>query len=172
MEDEKESKKSNESQNIKQGSMDGMALTEEQKERIKRNREKALERRKKILEQQQQQQNIEESVPLEDFEIDASPYVTASEAMKKYCLPQGTLDVCAFIEKDNPRNTKFSKMKLYMRSDIRKRARERWGGLEGLQTERRRRELNKFQKDLDDVKHVFKKSKHYNEQFISYKLLS
>lgn len=157
MEDKKEmTTNSNKTQPIKGDSKDGNMLTDEQKERIKRNREQALERRKKILEQQQ----LEDSLPLEDFEIDASPYVTASEAMKKYCLPQGTLDVCTFIEKDNPRNSKFSKMKLYMRSEIRKRARERWGGLEGLQTERRRRELNKFQKDLDDVKHIFKKSKH------------
>ena len=157
----KETNDSNESQLVKEGSKDGNTLTDEQKERIKRNREQALERRKKILEQQQQQQQqIEDNLPLEDFEIDASPYVTATEAMKKYCLPQGTLDVCSFIEKDNPRNSKFSKMKLYMRNEIRKRARERWGGLEGLQQERRKRELNKFQKDLDDVKHVFKKSKH------------
>lgn len=159
----KETNDSNESQVVKEGSKDGNTLTDEQKERIKRNREQAVERRKKILEQQQQQeqqQKIEDNLPLEDFEIDASPYVTATEAMKKYCLPQGTLDVCSFIEKDNPRNSKFSKMKLYMRTEIRKRARERWGGLEGLQQERRRREQNKFQKDLDDVKHVFKKSKH------------
>lgn len=141
-------------------------LTDEQKERTRRNREMALERRKKALEHQQMQMGMkervndkEEHVQLEDFEVDASSYVTAAEAMKKYCLPQGTLDVCEYIEKDNPRNAKFSKMKLYLRSEIRRRARDRFGGLEGLQEERRKREMKRFQKDFEDVNNVFKKSK-------------
>lgn len=141
-------------------------LTEEQKERTRRNREMALERRKKALEHQQMQMGMketvnykEEHVQLEDFEVDASSHVTAAEAMKKYCLPQGTLDVCEYIEKDNPRNAKFSKMKLYLRSEIRRRARDRFGGLEGLQEERRKREMKRFQKDFEDVNNVFKKSK-------------
>merc|ERR1712038_2191700 len=55
----------------------------------------------------------EEDVELEEFEVGASPYVTKGEAMQMYCLPQGTLDVCSFIEKENPRNKKWNAMKLF-----------------------------------------------------------
>eukprot|EP00581_Thalassiosira_minuscula_P019294 CAMPEP_0183712012 /NCGR_PEP_ID=MMETSP0737-20130205/7301_1 /TAXON_ID=385413 /ORGANISM="Thalassiosira miniscula, Strain CCMP1093" /LENGTH=196 /DNA_ID=CAMNT_0025940587 /DNA_START=426 /DNA_END=1015 /DNA_ORIENTATION=- len=40
---------------------------------------------------------------LEDFERDASPYVSQTEAQRTYCLPKGTLDVCSYVERDNPR---------------------------------------------------------------------
>ena len=83
----------------------------------------------------------------------------AQDAMKVYCLPAGTLDVCEFIEKDNPRNQKFSKMKLYLRSEVRRRARERFGGLSGLQEERRKREHKRFERDYEDVNDIFKSDK-------------
>mmetsp|Transcript_12760 Transcript_12760/g.18621 ORF Transcript_12760/g.18621 Transcript_12760/m.18621 type:complete len:195 (-) Transcript_12760:69-653(-) len=191
-----------------------MELTEEQKERSRKNRERALEiRRRKqeeakekeklMREEQLKQQQREEGrykpnaetnsnafnagestrnaktqekitnneqiakeeskdeddVELEDFEIDASPYVTKKDAMKVYCLPEGTIAVCSYVEKDNPRQPKWNKMKLYQRSEIRKWARERWGSLEGLVAERRKREMKRFEKDLEDVKDVFKTKK-------------
>ena len=173
-----------------------MALTEEQKERIRKNREKALEiRRKKELESaaavldlkknegtkqlgrqgkeglndtgmngeakqtKYEQGEDEEDLELEDFEVGASEHVTKQQAMKLYCLPEGTLRVCSFIEKDNPHQKKFSAMKLYSRSEIRRRARERFGGLEGLVKERRRRELKKLERDLEATQDVFKKVK-------------
>ncbi len=63
--------------------------------------------------------------------------------------------MCEFIEKDNPRNAKFSKMKLYYRTEIRRRARERFGGLDGLIEERSKREYKRFQRDFDDVNDIF-----------------
>lgn len=107
------------------------------------NRERALEiQRKRKLEQE-----------LEDFERGAPPHVSKAEAMRVYCLPEGTLAVCRVVaEKDNPRNKNWTKMKLYDRQEIRRRARERFGGLEGLQEERRRREEKRFEKDLEKVK--------------------
>lgn len=97
----------------------------------------------------------DEEVELEDFEVNASPFVTKHEAMKMYCLPLGTLEVCEFVEKPNPRNQRFSSMKLYRRSEIRRRARERYGGLEGLMKERKQRERKRLEKDLEDVHGIF-----------------
>jgi hypothetical protein len=181
-----------------------MALTEEQQERMRTNKERALEiRRRKEEEaeakQQQQQEGVadtnnttqirssnnnnntnnikistnepksvikiqikndkqepDDNVELEEFEIDASPYVTKNDAMKLYCLPTGTLEVCEFVEKDNPRNQKFSRMKLYDRNEIRRRARERFGGLDGLKEERGNRERKRFERDFEDVNNIFK----------------
>jgi DNA-repair protein complementing XP-A cells len=80
-----------------------------------------------------------------------------------YCIDidalTGTLEVCDYIEKDNPRNSKFSKMKLYHRSEIRRRARERFGGLQGLIEERNKREFKRFERDYDEANNIFKSAR-------------
>ena len=96
---------------------------------------------------------------LEDWEVGASAHVTKEEAMRKYCLPQGTLAVCSYVEKPNPRNKGWTPMRLYERADIRRRARERFGGLEGLVEERRKRDRKRFANDMKETKDVFKRSK-------------
>jgi len=161
-------------------------LTEEQKERIRRNRERALERRKRKLKEEEEtkQESItnniqgkksdleakrpkteqdataneeeEESIELEHFEEGASEFVTTQEATRVYCLPAGTLAVCEVTEKPNPRNGTWKPMKLYRRAEIRRRARKRFGGLEGLVAERRRREEKRVAGDMEKTKDVFR----------------
>ena len=154
-----------------------MALTEEQKQKIKENRERALALKKKRAEERAAAEEKEseaasqdgtknedsgdedDNVELEDFEVGASPWVTKDEAMRKYCLPQGTLAVCSYEERPNPRNKGWKPMRLYKRSEIRRRARERFGGLEGLIEERRKRDKKRFANDMAETRDVFKKSK-------------
>lgn len=92
---------------------------------------------------------------LEEFEVGASDYVSKQDAMKVYCLPMGTLAVCECIEKPNPRNSSWKPMKLFLRSEIRQRARDRFGGLEGLIKERAKRENKRFEKEMDKAKDFF-----------------
>jgi len=160
-------------------------LTDEQRERIRRNRERAFqiqkerklkqeqeEQTKKRKEQEQQQQQEEtptsskklksnsgnEEDRLEPFEEGASEYVTKTEAMSVYCLPEGTLAVCEdCIEKENPRNKSWKPMKLYRRSEVRQRARARYGGMEGLIRERTKRRERKLAKDMKGASDIFKK---------------
>lgn len=99
---------------------------------------------------------VELEVILEDFEQGASEWVSKREAKEIYCLPEGTLKVCDFVEKQNPFHKGFTSMKLYKRSHIRRFARERFGGLEGLIAERKKREMKRYQKDLEDTKDLFK----------------
>ena len=163
-------------------------LTEEQKQKIKENRERALALKKKKAEERAAAEKKEleaaaastksnddvtsqdgsksedsddegDNVELEDFEVGASPWVTKDEAMRKYCLPQGTLAVCSYEERPNPRNKGWKPMRLYKRSEIRRRARERFGGLEGLVEERRKRDKKRFANDMAETRDVFKKSK-------------
>lgn len=190
-----------------------MTLTEEQRERMQKNKERALEiRRRKALERgsscssraveditsssgkreianahctfgtgQKRQKLSQEShgaisemgqdkcsedtddgeggVVLEDFEVDASALITKKEAKEKYCLPEGTLVVCSFEEKDNPHRRGWIPMKLYRRSEIRQRARDRFGGLDGLVAERTRRMEKRYLKDLEITKDVFKNNR-------------
>lgn len=111
---------------------------------------KAVEENKAVL------QEDDDEVELEAFEEGASGYITKQEAMKMYCLPVGTLEVCSFIEKPNPRNGAWNAMKLYDRCEIRRRARKRFGGLEGLMLERRKREEARFKNDMEKTKDVFR----------------
>uniref|UniRef100_A0A7S2PT66 XPA C-terminal domain-containing protein n=1 Tax=Leptocylindrus danicus TaxID=163516 RepID=A0A7S2PT66_9STRA len=172
-------------------------LTEEQKERIRKNKERAqalrrnaTERRKRQLDDVQStcsvpnaessapnkpnkrahpcndkgndgdknnNDDVEDDVVLEDFEIGAAPRVTKKEAMSMYCLPEATLQVCSFVTKENPHRKGWSSMKLYDRSEIRRRARARHGGLEGLAAERKKREQKRFEKVLEQTKDVFQR---------------
>ena len=75
--------------------------------------------------------------------------------MKVFCLYPGTLAICSFTEKKNPRQPKLSKIKLYERSEIRTRARGRLGKLSGLVEERRKREMKQFERDFEDSNDVF-----------------
>ncbi|CAJ1953901.1 unnamed protein product [Cylindrotheca closterium] len=167
-----------------------MTLTEEQKERIRKNRERALRlkkermerlakekeeadekkralnslkgetleataNKKQKLEVANKKQEEEEDVELEEFEVGASEWVTKSEAMKTYCLPLGTLAVCQVEEKPNPHHASWKPMKLYLRSQVRQKARTRWGGLEGLVEERNKRRQKQLDRDMAKAKSIF-----------------
>ena len=144
-------------------------LTEEEKELIRQNRERALEIQKKKRDINSEDESkevsakktrveteVDEEMDLEDFEIESSKLVSQREAKQVYCLPEGTLAVCSYVEKTNPRGKGFKPMKLYNRAEIRRRARERFGGLDGLIAERDRRAEEGFCKDLEKNKNLFR----------------
>mmetsp|Transcript_23665 Transcript_23665/g.57093 ORF Transcript_23665/g.57093 Transcript_23665/m.57093 type:complete len:202 (-) Transcript_23665:199-804(-) len=102
------------------------------------------------------QDALDDESSLEDFERDASPYISQTEAQRTYCIPLGTLAVCSYIERDNPHKRGWSKMKLYARSEVRSRAWKRFGGKEGLIAEREKRKMKRFEKDMADTRDVFR----------------
>jgi len=140
-------------------------LSEDQKERIRRNRQIAMERREAKRLRLQSANGVSNKLPEAKFggrNVPAaaegegvSVYVTKQEAMHNYCLPQGTLDVCEFTERENPRNRKFQPMKLFHRAEVRRRAYERYGGKDGLEKERERRQRKRFEKDMANVREIF-----------------
>jgi hypothetical protein len=93
---------------------------------------------------------------LEDFEIGASEFVTRQDAMKLYCLPTGTLDVCQYVERPNPRHASWKPMRLYHRKEIRRRARQRFGGRAGLVQERQQRADKRLSNDLAKASQLFR----------------
>jgi len=117
---------------------------------------------KQEQEKGQTDKHYDENEDLEDFEQGASDLVSKREAKEIYCLPEGTLAVCSYVEKQNPFRKGFTAMKLYKRSEIRQLARKRFGGLDGLIEERKKRERKRYTKDLEETKNVFKGSKTYN----------
>lgn len=148
-------------------------LTPALKERIRKNRERALQiqaerKRQKVLEEEKhtqlQQEDTkgkkivreEEEVECEEWEIGLSEWVSKKEAVAKYCLPEGTLAVCEVTTKENPHHKGWAPMKLYKRSELRERAYKRFGGKEGLMEERMKREQKRLCKDLKMADTIFK----------------
>jgi len=112
---------------------------------------------RKKLEGEFKKEEEDDDIELEEFEKGASEFVSKKQATKMYCLPEGTLSICQFVEKSNPKQSKWSAMKLFHRSEIRRRSRERFGGLEGLREERERRELKRFERDFKCAEDIFEK---------------
>ena len=112
----------------------------------------AKKQRSNVLSLEREDCENSDDESLEEFERDASAYVSQTEAQKIYCLPKGTIDVLSFIERDNPHQRGFSNMKLYSRAEVRRRARKRYGGKNGLITEREKRKMKKYEKELKEVK--------------------
>jgi DNA-repair protein complementing XP-A cells len=110
----------------------------------------------KIPSNQSKNELDDDEESLEDFEYSATEYITKAEAQRVYCLPQGTLAVCSYTERENPHKKGWSSMKLYSRSEVRRRSRKRFGGKEGLIRERERRKEKRLEKDLEEMKDVFR----------------
>ena len=117
--------------------------------------EKEASATKKLKVEVEKEEVAVEKVLMEDFEIGASEFITKTEAMKTYCVPEGTLAVCYVEEKENPHHKSFKPMKLYRRSEIRERAHKRYGGIEGLKAERTKRQERRFAKDVEMAKSIF-----------------
>jgi hypothetical protein len=156
-------------------------LTEEQREQIRRNRERAIQKqkeRKERLEKEKQEKENEQTekrelekktiassspsnkkqkveLELEDFEVGASEWISKTEAMKMYCVPHGTLAVCEVEERPNPHNQRWKPMKLYRRSEVRERSRKRWEGMEGLCAEREKRQQKQLERDMETAQSIF-----------------
>ena len=154
-----EIRKKREMERGKEESAEGFFVAAPTQEQKRRKVEGATEPSKEAKKQRSNVLSVErgdcensDDESVEEFERDASAYVSQTEAQKIYCLPKGTIDVLSFIERDNPHQRGFSKMKLYSRAEVRRRARKRYGGKNGLITEREKRKMKKYEKELKEVK--------------------
>ncbi|CAM9441049.1 unnamed protein product [Choristocarpus tenellus] len=85
--------------------------------------------------------------------------ITKKEATSVYLLPEGTIAILKFLEKDNPHHTSWTKMKLFLRKQVLEYSHKRWKGAEGLQAEVERREELKWNRAVARTKGVFKQKK-------------
>eukprot|EP00639_Heterosigma_akashiwo_P029346 CAMPEP_0194687230 /NCGR_PEP_ID=MMETSP0295-20121207/16079_1 /TAXON_ID=39354 /ORGANISM="Heterosigma akashiwo, Strain CCMP2393" /LENGTH=166 /DNA_ID=CAMNT_0039575415 /DNA_START=1 /DNA_END=501 /DNA_ORIENTATION=- len=89
--------------------------------------------------------------------------ITKAEVVQMFCLPEGTIKVLDFIEKENPRHGTWTPMKLFLQKQVKKYSHDRWGGLEGLLQERRRRDEKKLKNALKRTSGLLKKSKAHHQ---------
>ena len=71
-----------------------------------------------------------------------------ADVKSQWLLPDGTISVLSFVERDNPNNRGWAPMKLYLTKHVRERSYARWGGEEGLEAERRRRQEKKCERSV------------------------
>ncbi|CAM9299270.1 unnamed protein product [Ectocarpus fasciculatus] len=90
-------------------------------------------------------------------------YVSTKDVKDTYLLPQGTIAVLKFVERDNPHHSSWTKMKLYLRREVAEYSFKRWGSEDGLAAERRRRESLKYDRSLARTKGIFKRSRSETE---------
>lgn len=81
--------------------------------------------------------------------------MTKGDAVAEFLLQEGTIRVMSFLERSNPRNTKYTKMKLYCRKQLRAKAYERWEGPEGLEEEMDRRKKRRYESALEKTVNIF-----------------
>lgn len=80
--------------------------------------------------------------------------ITRSESIATYLIPEESMKVLKFVSKDNPHNSGWIPMKLYLRKHVIALAIRRFGSMEALEEERQKRETAKFERHLvktDDV---------------------
>jgi hypothetical protein len=129
---------------------------ENKEENKKRRNENNNDETTKQLDTKKQKVATTPTLPLEEFEVEASEWVNKKEAKEMYCLPEGTLAVCEVQEKENPIHKGWTPMKLYRRTELRKYAHKRWEGMEGLIAERNQRKEKRLAKDMKEAANIFK----------------
>lgn len=81
--------------------------------------------------------------------------LTKSDVSTQYLLTDSTIRMMKYQEKDNPRNSNWSMMKLYLRKHAITQALERWGTLAQLEIEKEKRNLEKLDKQTEAVSSLF-----------------
>ncbi len=80
--------------------------------------------------------------------------ISRSDAISQFLVPEESIKSLQFMSKANPHNPGWTQMKLYLRKHVISLALERFGSLDALEIERKKREMVKFEKSLaktDDI---------------------
>lgn len=158
-------------------------LTEEQKERITINKQKALKRKLEIVENAKSLITEKADDPLSCQVFDATTgqvcgtqpvakdllltfgesccercrhlsddfsLMNKSDVATQFLIPQESIKMMKFATKNNPRNTMFAPMKLYLRKHVTEKSFKRWGDADGLMKELDRRGKEKFDRGLQE----------------------
>lgn len=81
--------------------------------------------------------------------------LTKQEVASQYLLTDSTIRMMKFQERNNPRNSNWAMMKLYLRKHAITQALDRWGSLAALQIEIEKRNTDKVDKQTAAVSSLF-----------------
>ena len=148
-------------------------LTQPQRDNINRNRERAIELKRKRQQEEDDAKpkvaccevcagmdNLQASL-FEFFEVNVCKacvgqtadydLINKSTAVTDYLLPEDTLKFLPFKSVPNPHKKEWAAMKLFLRKIVRDKSYERWKDEDGLKTEKARRNVNKYRRELDSA---------------------
>ena len=80
---------------------------------------------------------------MDDYDL-----MSKADASSQYLLPDDTLNFLPHKEKSNPHNKTWAPMKQFLRKQVRDQSYERWKDEEGLRAEKTRRDKLKYERDL------------------------
>lgn len=92
------------------------------------------------------------------LKTDDFDFLTKSNAANEYLLPDDVFRVLPFHTKNNPFNSSWTPMKLYLRKHVRGVALKRYGSAESIEEERRRRETKKFERNVNQTNAILAES--------------
>jgi hypothetical protein len=78
-----------------------------------------------------------------------------SDVQTNFLLPEGTIAVLRYLERRNPKHPGFTSMRMFLKAQVREKAYIRFGGPEGLEAEKTKRNVRKWQTTLLKTKEVF-----------------
>jgi len=78
--------------------------------------------------------------------------ISRTELISEYLIPLDSIKLMKCMTKPNPHNSYWTPMKLYLRKHARLKAFDRFGGVEGLEEEVKRRKNLKFEKEFAQTK--------------------
>ena len=174
-------------------------LTEEQKERMEINKQKALKRKLEIVEDAKVLTAEKANDPMSCQVIDPTTgqacgtqpvakdllltfgesccercrhlsddytLMNKSDVAAQFLIPQDSIKMMKFATKNNPRNTMFAPMKLYLRKHVTEKSFKRWGDADGLMKELDRRGKEKFDRGLQECEGALDKGLDDNDDDI------
>jgi len=80
--------------------------------------------------------------------MDDYDLMSKADASSQYLLPDDTLNFLPHKEKSNPHNKTWAPMKQFLRKQVRDQSYERWKDEDGLRAEKTRRDKLKYERDL------------------------
>jgi DNA repair protein len=96
--------------------------------------------------------------------LDDYALISRGDCMSKYLIPDDALKVMRCMTKNNPHNPGWTPMKLFLKKHVLKMAFKRFGSLEALEMEKKRRETQKFERALSSTEETLnRKTEEYKE---------
>eukprot|EP00981_Chlorochromonas_danica_P010508 scaffold3243_cov173-Ochromonas_danica.AAC.41 len=92
--------------------------------------------------------------------------VTKADGMANYLIPSDSFQLLRFVTKNNPHNPGWTPMKLFLRKEVKSLAIKRFGSLENILEEKRKREEKKLQRTWKKTEEELGRTRHEYETIL------
>lgn len=93
--------------------------------------------------------------------------ISRAECMSQYLLPEDTVKCMKSQKKNNPHHAGWTPMRLYLRKHAINLSIQRFGSVEALEVEKKKRSTAKFEKTLKETENILSKSSEESRQSLT-----